>query len=71
MKNHEKGKITNKIASIEYGNDLQFIKSDIRELEFQSFDPFTHVFIFAFSYSPSALAKAFDLIHARYKNIVM
>jgi hypothetical protein len=46
-------------------NEILFIESDIENLQFQSFDPFTHVFIFAFSYSHRAMAKAFDLIHAR------
>jgi hypothetical protein len=50
---------------IDFGNEVNFIKSDIRNLQLQSFDPFTHVYIFAFSYSFASMAKVFDLIHAR------
>jgi hypothetical protein len=55
----------NLFEGIDYGNEVRFIKSDIRQLEMKSFDPFTHVFIFGHSYSDAAMKKSFDLINAR------
>jgi hypothetical protein len=48
------------------GKEVLFMNSNIIDVKFKSFDPFTHVFIFAFGYKNAAIEKALQLILFRF-----
>jgi uncharacterized membrane protein len=47
------------------GKEVLFIHSAIADLQLKSFDPFTHVFIFAFGYKNADIEKTLDLLLLR------
>jgi hypothetical protein len=47
---------------MDFGKEVLFIPSAIKDLQLKSFDPFTHIFIFAHGYHNADIEKALELV---------
>jgi transcriptional regulatory protein LevR len=51
---------------MDFGKEVLFIHSAIKDLQLKSFDPFTHIFVFAHGYQTADIEKALDLLLMRW-----